>query len=91
MEKKCSKCGEVKSVKEFRYMSGQRRYCAYCRKCEVVYTQELRAKNHKTNLKRQIQKNWSELCKDMTQCELDQQLFNLKEIYKQVQQEKAKE
>ena len=91
MEKKCSRCHEVKNVKEFRYMRAQRRYCAYCRKCEVEYTQEFRAKTHKANLLRQINNKWAELCQDMSQIELDKRLYDFKEIYKQVQQEKAKE
>ena len=91
MEKKCSKCHEVKNVKEFRYMRAQGRYCAYCRKCEVDYTQEFRAKTHKQNLLRQINNKWAELCQDMSQTELDKRLYDFKEIYKQVQQEKAKE
>ena len=89
MEKKCSKCGEVKNVKEFRYMSAQKRYCAYCRKCEVDYTQEFRAKTKRTNLVRHINKKWAELCQNMSQTELDKRLFDFKEIYKQVQQERA--
>lgn len=89
MDKKCSKCQKVKDIKEFRYMSAQKRYCAYCRKCEVLYTQELRAKSHRENLKRNVRKNWTELCQNMTQCELDQEIFNLKEIYNKAQQEKA--
>ena len=91
MEKKCSKCHEVKNVKEFRYMRAQRRYCAYCRKCEVEYTQEFRAKTHKANLLRQINNKGAELCQDMSQIELDKRLYDFKEIYKQVQQETAKE
>ena len=91
MEKKCSKCHEVKNVKEFRYMRAQRRYCAYCRKCEVEYTQEFRAKTHKAHLLRQINNKWAELCQDMSQIELDKRLYDFKEIYNQVQQEKAKE
>lgn len=89
MEKKCSKCGEVKNVKEFRYMSAQRRYCAYCRECEVDYTQEYRAKSHKQNLLRQINNKWAELCQYMSQTELDKRLYDLREIYSKVQQEKA--
>lgn len=90
MEKKCSKCGEIKKVREFRYMGKQKRYCAYCRKCEILYTTEFRAKTHKQNLLKQLKKNWAELCEDMSQTELDQRLYEFKEIYKQVQ-EKANE
>ena len=88
MKKKCSKCGEVKDIKEFRQMRAQRRYCAYCKKCEIAYKKEYRSSSHRTKIKRQIQKNWTELCEDMSQCELDQQLYNFKEIYKQVQEAK---
>lgn len=91
MVKQCSKCGEIKNVRDFRYMSKQRRYCAYCRQCEIRYTKEFRAKTHKQNILKQLKKNWTELCEDMSQTELDQRLYEFKEIYKQVQQEQANE
>lgn len=91
MEKKCSKCGEVKDIRQFRYMRAQRRYNAYCKACECLYTKEYRSKYRKENLIQQIQKHWTELCENMSQCELDMRIYNLKEIYKQVQQEKANE
>lgn len=89
MEKKCLKCGKVKNVREFRYMRAQRRYCAYCRECEIDYTQEYRAKSHKQTLLRQINNKWAELCQYMSQTELDKRLYDLREIYSKVQQEKA--
>lgn len=91
MKKQCSKCGEVKDIRKFRYIRAQRGYSDCCRNCESVCTKEDREKNRRVTLKVQIKKNWTELCQNMSQCEVDQQLYNLKEIYKQVQQEKAKE
>lgn len=87
MEKRCSKCGEVKNVQDFRYIRKQKRYCADCRNCEILDTQEIKAKSHKQNLLKQIKKNWTELCEDMSQTELDQRLYEFSEIYKQVQQQ----
>lgn len=91
MEKKCSMCGETKNVKEFRYMSAKRRYCAYCRQCEVFYNQKYRESNKKDCKKRQLKKNFRELCELMDQCEFDNLIFNFKEIYREVQQGRQNE
>jgi hypothetical protein len=39
-EKRCTKCGEIKPIDQFRKKSGYRDGVSWCKKCEVEYTKE---------------------------------------------------
>ena len=85
MVKKCLKCGETKDVKLFRYTRNKKEFCAYCRDCESLYAEEYRDRFRKQNLKKSIRANWLKLCELMDSVELDSELYNLKKIWEQVQ------
>jgi len=87
MTQKCTKCGETKEIKKFRYIRGRRKYSTVCRDCETLGGNELKAKYRREYLIVKLQECWAELCRDMNKSELDQRLFSLKEIYKKVQQD----
>lgn len=85
MVKKCAQCGEIKDIREFRLSRKQQKRSAYCKKCEGIDINEYKAKTRKACIKNQIKKNWTELCASMDLTELDNELYNLKKIWKQVQ------
>lgn len=84
MVKKCAKCEEIKDIRQFRLIRKQQKRSAYCKKCEGLYTSEYRAKVRKASIKKQIKKNWTELCASMDLSELDCELYNFKKIWEQV-------
>lgn len=57
---------------------------------EKNYRTKYKANNKKDCKKRSFKRIFRELCELMDQCEFDNLIFNLKEIYSEVQQEKQK-
>lgn len=88
MVKKCSKCGETKDVRQFRIIKAEHRRSGYCKSCEGEQPKEDKSKTHKRSVKKAIYRNWTELSGLMDQCEFDNELYRLKEIYREVQESK---
>lgn len=78
----CQICGKTKELRgNFHYNRDTKKYLNVCKECAAADDVRIRELVHKTNLKSYIIKSWKKLCEMIDEKELDQILFNLKEIY----------
>ena len=80
MLNRCSKCDQKKDIKQFRMDRRHKKLSAWCKDCEAKYGVDIRSDAYKYDAIRRIRKSWERIAKDMSDKEVDQQLFALKEI-----------
>lgn len=60
MQKKCTKCGEIKDLSEFRKRSNQNGYRSWCKKCADSYTNKETPNAFWTKLKSNLRRSYGE-------------------------------
>lgn len=88
MKKTCSKCGQTKDIKYFRFLESHRLKSDICKDCELKDRRENGQYYHIQAMKRSIQKNWADICIHLDPVEVDQFLFSLKAIYRSSNEQK---
>ena len=81
MEKTCAECGRTLKLKEFKYNQDLKIYTDVCKCCMDEKYWKYKKDYSKNAAVATIRNKWKQLCPQMTPAEVDQQLFNLKQIY----------
>lgn len=76
----CKICGKTKEL-HGNYRMHKRIYSDICKECESDHDDIIRQIVNKANLKKSLFNSWNKLSCMMDEKELDQVLFNLKQIY----------
>jgi len=80
----CKACGKTKKLRgNFKLDRDGKVYSDVCKECSS-YDLRIRELSEKNNLKTYVLRSWKKLCPLISEPELDQLLFKLKQTYKEI-------
>lgn len=68
-------------MRQFRMDRRNKKLSSWCRDCEVQYGIGIKSNVNKHSILQRIRKNWAEIAAEMNEKEVDQQLFELRDIW----------